>query len=443
MKYTFLVDLRNMKKYNNIYPFLLLLVVVFICHFFTEKGADDIRYMHALDDQSYKDFITRHYYQWSSRILIDSTIVLFSRSNIWIWRVLDSVFFVSIAFLIFKIFGKKDEKNLSSIICFMILLFPTWMLSSTGWIATTVTYIWPISFGLIAMMPFKDFSNRIPIYSYFGLIPLCYSSNAEQMCCVLIAWSAIFYFLYYSKKRKQEFYCICCICVCLFFLLLSITCPGNHVRAIQETMNRFPEFADFNFVQKISLGIAVPYHRLFTFNLLYLILCVALLILSIYKKRNIIFSVILVLIPVFYSIYMILMSDSPVSYVVLGSCICPDVGSIHFIILIILSLVSITLLSCNLYSLFKEVFPLLIFFTGFCASLLMSFSPTIIASGERTMSILYICIIILLFISYRRFLMETGNSKYKKMFTALIAFSAIFNTAFFLFLHAGLFEFFK
>ena len=106
-----------MKKLSYIYPFFLLFIVIFICHFFTEKCADDIRYMHALDNQSYKEFISHHYFQWSSRILIDSTIVLLSRLNMWIWRILDSVFFVLIAYFIFKLFGGSSEKYSNYVIC--------------------------------------------------------------------------------------------------------------------------------------------------------------------------------------------------------------------------------------------------------------------------------------------------------------------------------------
>ena len=427
--------------------YVVLWGVLLICHAFSERCADDIRYLHELDNKTYLEFIKEHYLTWSSRLIIDSSIVLFSKCNMWLWRIVDSFMFVLIAIMIDLIFGKDEQYRSGLISCLVVLLFPLWMINSTGWIATTVTYIWPIALGLLSLLPLVDTSYAESKGRYLFLLPLLYAANAEQTCCVLLAFGMILTGYHYYKGHKQvlkfgKLYIILCICLLLLFLL----CPGNHIRTIDEIANRWTEFATLGLTEKLSYGMATTFSRLFTYEWLYVFFCLALLLVSVVRKKRIcvIASVLLIAQPLIYTLYATLYSGSPITYLVLGSHQLPVAGSLHFVGLIVLGVLSVLLITWLLWSLFEhKLLPPLIFLAGFASRMLLSFSPTLFASGTRTMFLFYMSMIILVYMLYEHYLSVSNDKPVRKSFQISLVAFAVVNILFFFFLHAHVFYLFK
>lgn len=427
--------------------YVVLWGVLLICHAFSERCADDIRYLHELDNQTYFAFLKEHFFTWSSRLIIDSSIVLFSKCDMWLWRIVDSLMFVLIAIMIDIIFGKNQQSKHGMISCLVVLLFPLWMINSTGWIATTVTYVWPIALGLLSLLPLVDTSYLASKWRCLFLLPLFYAANAEQTCCVLLAFGMILTGYHYYKGRKQVLkfgmlYIITCICLLFLFLL----CPGNHIRTIDEIANRWPEFTTLGLTEKLSYGMATTFSRLFTYEWLYVFFGLTLLLASIARKKKecVIASMLVTALPLVYTLYATLYSNNPITYLVLGSHDLPLAGSIHFAGLIALGTLSVALTVGLLWSLFEhKLLPPLIFLAGFASRMLLSFSPTLFASGTRTMFLFYMSMIIIIYMLYEHYLSGSRSKVVLKCFyTNLVTFSAV-NILFFFFLHAHVLYLFK
>ena len=437
------------KKHCNhrLYYYGALFAILLICHTFSKRYADDIRYLHELDNQTYIEFLKIHFFTNSSRLIIDSSIILFSKCNMWLWRIVDSFMFVLIAIMIDLIFGKDEQYRSGLISCLVVLLFPLWMINSTGWIATTVTYIWPIALGLLSLLPLVDTSYAESKGRYLFLLPLLYAANAEQTCCVLLAFGMILTGFHYYKGRKQVLkFGILHIISCICLLLLILLCPGNHIRTIDEIASRWPEFATLGLIEKLSYGMATTFSRLFTYEWLYVFFCLALLLVSVVRKKRIcvIASVLLIAQPLIYTLYATLYSGSPITYLVLGSHQLPAAGSLHFVGLIVLGVLSVLLITWLLWSLFEhKLLPPLIFLAGFASRMLLSFSPTLFASGTRTMFLFYMSMIILVYMLYEHYLSVSNDKPVRKCFQISLVAFAVVNILFFFFLHAHVFYLFK
>ena len=427
--------------------YAVLFAILLICHAFSERCADDIRYLHELDNKTYIEFIKEHYLTWSSRLVIDSSIVLFSKCNMWLWRIVDSLMFVLIAMMIDLFWGKSQHGRSGSISCLVVLLFPLWMINSTGWIATTVTYVWPIALGLLSLLPLVDTSYAESKWRYLFLLPLLYAANAEQTCCVLFAFGMMLTGYHYNKGRKNILgYGTLYVSICFCLLLLFLLCPGNHVRTIDEIASRWPEFATLGLTEKLSYGMATTFSRLFTYEWLYVFFCLTLLLAAIARKERmcILASVLLLALPLLYTSYATLYSGAPITHLVLGSHQLPAAGSIHFVGIIVLGVLSVLLITWLLWSLFEhKLLPPLIFLAGFASRLLLSFSPTLFASGTRTMFLFYMSMVILVYMLYEHYLSVSNEKPVQKCFKLGSFAFAVGNILFFFFLHAHVFYLFK
>ena len=59
----------NFKKYS---PIILFVALMFILHLIMGFNGDDIKYAKILNNQTLIDYVNFRYYNWSSRIIIDT-----------------------------------------------------------------------------------------------------------------------------------------------------------------------------------------------------------------------------------------------------------------------------------------------------------------------------------------------------------------------------------
>ena len=77
-------------------------VLAILFHMFWLKlgGGDDYYFMTCLDDTSFGAFMVKRWYGWSSRLVIEGVLVLVLQQPIWVWKVLDILVSVLIAWLL-------------------------------------------------------------------------------------------------------------------------------------------------------------------------------------------------------------------------------------------------------------------------------------------------------------------------------------------------------
>lgn len=275
-------------------------------------GGDDYYFMTCLNDTGFGAFLVKRWYGWSSRLVIEGVLVLVLQQPIWVWKVLDILVSVLIAWLLCGFFcsdyGKhgsgssiQTDKNtlpgtrtavpLTSLILFLCLLlsYDFREMDSAGYMTTTINYWWPLAALLVAALPlylwYQDGACKKGCY-VLGAFAAIFAINQEQICAMALL--ACLYLLITDKLRGRKtnpyLYVLLALSVC--FAICVAICPGNAARKASNIDFWFPAYAGFNLVQKVLLGWYSLLKTLYQdVNLPYFLMC-AVLFMAVLKKQK-------------------------------------------------------------------------------------------------------------------------------------------------------------
>lgn len=246
------------------------------------EGSDAMWFFrNQLDAYSLKEYLTSRYDTWSSRLLIEAVLVYVSR-DIVLWKVLDWVVWVFLAWAVIGLFPDEKRASASWLTVGFLLLYPMWDLRTAGWIATGVNYTWPLACGIFSLHGTARALERKQTHPAMWLLyalAAVYGANMEQMAAVLLAvnvCAAVYFWICKERFRLYASTVIGAIAAALEIGFI-LSCPGNAARKTQEIINWMPNFGSYHLWDKISMGfVDTMHHLLASGNLLYL--CYALLL---------------------------------------------------------------------------------------------------------------------------------------------------------------------
>lgn len=390
--------IKELMKKKYVY-YVCLFIFVFALHLFMRPGeADDLWFINNYTGNPLS-FAYMRYMQWSSRFLIEMVLVFIASLPLIVWKVLDTLMIVLLFYSGNKLLNIKNRKILIFEI-FLIMILPWKVFGETGWIATTLNYTWPITLGFYGFsILLEEKTNFLKqIISFFCIIFAC---NQEQMCCVMLAFIIICFCIRTFQKKNNKVFLIPFI-ICILMGVLHIICPGNSMRQISEMQTWYPAYQNFDVLDKISIGIISTVTAiLFDFRIIYIAFIGMLILyikyLPLNKKLSYIIQFILVCF-IFINIYpfdstqLMFYSKAQESIVITFMNFVLPVLLFSLLISIVIYLI---LKTKNKYN---YMFVLL-FLSGICSRLILGFSPTVYASGKRTVIYFYIvCYLLTIFI---------------------------------------------
>lgn len=362
-------------------------------------GDDVSYYKTALSGISYREFLVLRWNTWSSRTLIEGILAWIVNHEL-IWRAIDIVFFVSMGLLMGRL---TQERELG---CLVILLYPFHQMSCAGWISTTTNYFWPLWCALVLCVSLKKcvLGEKVRWYEYVWALPVAlYACNQEQTAAVMFGITGLCLVLCLLRDRRISLYVGLLLAVETVSLVWIAVCPGNRVRALQEVANYAESFEEMSFGMKLYMGL-YNVDRLFVtqVNPVFFPIAVILMVL-VYKLTGHFIKTGIAAIPfVLQLAHALLPSAMPRVGALFQRTIATTyeldlVGLYVYCIPIYLA----AIIGSMLYSLYlilgdkKECFwsTIVILGAGFASAVVMGFSPTLFASGERTM--LFFCFTLL------------------------------------------------
>jgi hypothetical protein len=371
--------------------------------------SDDVFFSNALKDRSFPDYLSMRYELWTSRLLIESVLITIVHHPL-LWKIMDTAMVVITAIAISKLTPSSNERTKNIFIVLLILLYPFIHMSSAGWVATTINYVWPLAFALVALIPLKKYlyQEKIRWWEYIIYIPsLLFAANTEQICALFCGVYFVFFLYLLYKKQFHPFIAIQ-LALSLLSMLFILTCPGNDLRFEQEITTWFPEFADLSFFHKLEIGFSSSlYHFMMQPNLIFLTFCALIfgcVFLRKLKSPLILYiaglplaaALIFGMFGVYFGSIFPVIASVKNALTPLGTGVFWEWSS-AWIPDLILSGVS-CLIIFSLYHCFENknlaVLNIFIILVGFCTRLAMSFSPTIWASSNRTFIFMYFAIIL-------------------------------------------------
>lgn len=396
-------------------PFIIFFLLLLFLHIFMHFRCDDIFFSNRIQDNNFLGFISGRYQYWSSRIVIETILVLMTKSMV-IWAIVDTLLTTIGIYYLIKLVNANDKKIVQYGLL-LFLMYPLCDLSSAGWIATTLNYSWCFACGMISFIPLiKSYCNEktnlfFYIIAIFGII---FATNQEQSCALIFGFNLLYLLNIIIKKEKINKYNILALVLSLISLLFILTCPGNALRFSAEIINWYPEFANFGILQKIYLGIIPTVGILLRDKLIFLIFYVLANMTLLYKVKNknlkyiLYLNIIFILaLTIFKPILLNCFPGFEKPFSILMSSEIPH-GQIKATLVAVTISFYLLLSSClMLYKVFsKNLFPMIVFIAGFMSRFIMGFSPTIFASGTRTMFFFYMALILLALMLINKLLEE-------------------------------------
>lgn len=397
-----------------------LFLIMFVLTLFKQSFRDDIYFADFANITGKARllwFIEWRFDVWTSRVIIETILVLFARNFPWLWKILEPCIYVILAFAIHKVFVKKNKNNQSmfTIITCLILLIPQMIMGNSGWMATSLNYLWPTTFAIICLIPIKKVFNNekirwfeIPIY----VACLLFAENVELVNIILFTVYFIFT-VYFVCKRKMNPVIILMFLLSIANFAFILWCPGNAKRTQSEIIMNFTDYKMLNIVDKLFVGLyTTMQYYINHFNLIYVIFTTIIAI-NVYQKYRHIFYRIIAIFPVFMGIVFNTAS-------IFTEKILPNLKTIfdlnfmeeHRILVnfenfdqittYIPTFCCILCLGCliaSIYLIFRKsdnyIIPMLVLCAGICSKFIMGFIVTVFISEYRTQFIFMICMIIL------------------------------------------------
>ena len=444
--------MKNLKEswknlyYQQYFPFVVLGFLYLLLHLFLPHINDDLvieEGMNFVDVTPHYIYymVVSKYQDWSSRIIINVMTLIIGKLPHIIWILTDTAMVVLAAISISKLIGYRDTRKTNWFILSMILAYPFLHMSTAGWKATTVTYLWALAFGLFSMIPIRKHLDGKEFHSYeyiFYLGALIYGVNQEQMAAAI---TGIFFvsLLYFIKEKRYHWFIALETSVSTIGFLSALISPGNGKRSLDETVIWFPDYGSLTFLNKIEMGFSsAGYKMIFNSNWVFIIFA-ALLCIIIWKKYQDNLYRIIASIPLMVSLVfgplkglmeegfpgITVITEALTEYGTITAQNYLEVSS-YFPVILISVVFGCVLLS--LYLIYEEtvysLFTCFVFLVGLATRMVMAFSPTVWASSWRTYLFMYFGLIVLAVFLFQK-LMEFGPLKYERQLKLGIAFIAV------------------
>ena len=395
---------KGVEKKSAVYvPF----VVLFLVELWIHKGivpnfGDDLWFKEVACSEgfSFLAWLHQRYMEWSSRTAIELLLMITVRAPLYFWRIVDSALITCVAIFLSKMAIQKTEDSIyiNTITSMLVVTITYTILNSAGWIATTVNYMWPLSFGIMGLYPLRKLLDYEKINGFemiFYSACLLIGANAEQMSVVILTAYVIFDLYCWFSTKKIYKYAAIQTGLSVLSLIYIILSPGNAIRKEKEIEAWFPVFADMSLFNKVDLGISAVIKEIFLQDNVFFFMMLFTLMVLIWQKYEKWQYRVLGAIPAFFLLSLSKMHGYrgderlPFSLVQEMGIFVGDRVYNYKTYIVVGSIIGVCCLILILFYLFgKNTWTTWIligtFVMGLATKAVMGFSPTVWASGYRT-----------------------------------------------------------
>ena len=416
--------MENYKKKRDILFGFVSLFVACIFYLTPIFGDDRVNKMNAsLYNSFFKDMrsVYEMYFLWSSRTIVNFFMYQLEVHSKVIFAVLVGVFFFLMLYSVSLMVNDKRNMKLDVSVAFALITIPFSYYSTAGWIATTTTYLFPISAATFALTPiFRKDEVKEKYKKVLICLATLYAANNEQILIVLLCIFGVYSLLKAKGKSKISKVIIAQNILLLLNFLWFILSPGNKKRNMDEIPRWFPQFKKLNIFNKLDIGFTTTVQHLLFGNLPYMLLIVTIpVIFYIHQqkydkalKQYVVTSILAFAIWFAYSvsfdIFNITQSEKLSKLFVFskeGLFVPGTVGSKRCILSFLIYCIFIALLLFN-YSYKMKLSNYFIFLGAFFGALMsriaLGFSATNYVSATRTFAVMATVFIVMLLFMLRR-----------------------------------------
>lgn len=273
-------------------PYLILYIFLYLYHLvITLYPGDDIKYSQLSNSYTLLDWLSYRYFNWSGRMFPDALAYLLLDNEVWLWRLLNPLVLIILSYSIIRLI-KKNVSFKDVIVAFLLVGFFAQNVLSSGvfWITGSLNYLWPITFAVIAMIPFADrvfknesIENKVSFYIYL-ILGFLSSFGNEQVALCMSCFSVISLIYLYIRNKIIDKKLIIISGIILLGTSILLLAPGNQIRWVKEVNFWFPGFDHLSIKDHFYIGIIWMYGELFN-DMKYLVLLLSFIVILISFKH--------------------------------------------------------------------------------------------------------------------------------------------------------------
>ena len=254
-------DTTFQKESNPIImPSIIFFLLIVMAHMLFVPMNDDVAKAPiflslGFADNLYFWFTTQHF-----RLSAMFFMWLFTLQG-WIWFLIaNTAVWMILYFFITKTFIENNNDKKAHWFCmFAILCFPMAHFASAGHMATSLGYLWPTSFALVAGFGIKKSlqGRAISLWEYpIYFCSLFIALNAEQMAGYMFGLLAFLQGYYFFTNKKINVYLLLQLFFSLIMLALHFHVLRNVGRIDSDVNIWFYSFAMYGFIERVQFGYA-------------------------------------------------------------------------------------------------------------------------------------------------------------------------------------------
>ncbi|MFP3122211.1 DUF6056 family protein [Ectobacillus funiculus] len=255
---------------NKMIGYVGLYVLLCAMHLIIIVAPGDDEFFAAVSHQyTLMEYVKTRYYGWSGRVFPEIMLYLLLDKYIWLWRMINSAFFILLAFAVVRII-KKDVRFFEIVVALATFGYFSQNLLSSGffWITGSINYLWPFALGLVGMIPYADsiFRNESMDAKAFVicfLMGVIASISNEQVALCMICFSILTHLSLLVRKQKQQKRLFILTAVIITGACTLLFAPGNQVRWALETERWFPGFDKLSLKDHIYIGVIWFFDKVF------------------------------------------------------------------------------------------------------------------------------------------------------------------------------------
>ncbi len=401
---------KILENKNIIYPLIMLIVLCMIvlmkAQFVME--SDDGFYSVVLKNGDFSIL------KLNNRVLVNIIVIIVETMGVWFWRCCNLIVIILMYIYILKIIkaltGENESLIINTIICGLFFLIPINVLSSgLFWITGSFNYAWGVVGCLMFLYPFisEGMGNRCGKVEYLvGIIGGIYGGNIEQTSAVQVCFSTIIliYMIVRKEKIQKKYFALYLVGVISLIVLLII--PFNSDRTIAAVQVYYPDFYMLTFWDKVYQGCVNLYSHVLEKNSIIMLTLSGVICFQICKEKYSKFIQLISCLPVVYFLVNIFNKASIFNGETIKVLYEIDIYKYEnlkskmlltpFFVITFIILIELYLITKIMESLFGKLCVFLTYCAGYASALIMSFSPTIFASGKRVFFLLDIFLILLI-----------------------------------------------
>lgn len=249
MKELYKVQLLNVLHKNHFYYYLAILFASLLIakSVGLMNYADDVKFLNALENSRFSEWIVWRYQNWSGRVSIESIMVL-TIGYSWFWKLSIPLLQVLLSFSLARICMGRASTRATFLIMILLMTIPKEISSqAVFWITGHYNYLMPTAMAFYALSV-AMLERRSKLESGLALLATCILGYHEQVAIVFLITCLV---LVFTRKRRFDL---------LLFASASInglilfSAPGNTNRMVVETWRWFPQFSDYALLDKVMLG---------------------------------------------------------------------------------------------------------------------------------------------------------------------------------------------